>query len=695
MIETFKERATLFIVLILLVVLIIPTIVLAQSDLAKNYMMGMAGVKDLPKTAQTGAWHWQDVSENVGMRDGRAIWAVAKAGGYWYFTDGINFNEHGKVMRTDGQSYEDITLYVQQQGLERVDDIVSDGEGVMFLQDIVKRDGSYKVVSFDGITYEDATELLKEAIGEGQGFVSLQGKDGFWIAVTNNGEIRAFGETKFNFIEGLTQEQQVGLILQASILAGAVQSEIASFEELRTQIDEEDMQALELAELMLSVNLTTKYSDQMKYAMRHVSVADGYNYLPVSVVLMDDAYLVAVKDAYKDKYADETRFFMFGRGMFFEDVTDKIGQIKYLHAMATDGKSVIIAGSDSELENSDTNRVFLFDGQNQAMDLTTQAMELPFANWNRASIASNGSSWMVLSGKSLIRFDGKDFEDLGETRDYFINVTGASNGMFYLGGLVSSKGMMEPAKPWKSKLVLVKEEGYAPLPPSSQLEVHEPVVVQDDQNMVTNTEVANFSANVKWPALKTSILKKGKTQTIEITAGSPEGLKKIDIFANNNIIKTCEFESQNSEQSCSFQFSGDDYPDMSFIKIMGIATNENDQQAYSDGVYFVVVDASTFSSNYVLGAGILGSSADGIVSPGAKVTYKVDATIDNGLKAIEIFVNGQSNKVCDFTDTNTGVCETEITAGLVPGGSISMITKFMSIDDQSIYGGARVLEVRQ
>ena len=692
MIDTFKEKATLFIALILLVVLIIPTIVLAQSNLAQSYMMSLSGAKELPKTAQTGAWHWEDVSENVGLRDGRAIWAVAKAGSYWYFTDGINFNEHGKVMRTDGQSYEDITLYVQQQGLERVDDIVSDGEGVMFLQDIVKKDGSYKAVSFDGESYEDATELLKEAIGEGQGFVSLQGKDGFWVAVTNNGEVRAFGETKFNFIEGLTQEQQVGLILQASILAGAVQSEVTTFEELRTQIDEEDMQALELAELMLSVNLTTKYSDQMKYAMRHVSVADGYSYLPVSVVLMDDAYLVAVKDAYKDKYADETRFFMFGRGMFFEDVTDKIGNIKYLHAMATDGRSVIIAGSDADDSASATNKVLYFDGENQALDLTAKAKQLPFDNWNRTSIASNGSSWMILSGKYLVRFDGNNFEDLGETRDYFINVTGAPNGMFYLGGLVSSKGMMEPARPWKSKLVLVKEDGYTSIPEESTDSTE--TTTQDLQQQ-NSTAVSEDTVDVKWPVIKNSILKKGKVQTVEVTAGAVEGLKKIDIFADKSIIKTCNFNLEKTMQSCSMSFSGDDYPDMSFVKISGIATNANDQQVYSDGVYLAIVGADTFNSNYVLGAGILGSSGDGIVAPGAKVTYKVDATIDSGLKKIEIFKDGQSSKTCDFTDTDNGTCEMEVTAGLVPGGNINFITKFMSVDDQIIYGGARVLEIRQ
>ncbi len=45
-----------------------------------------------------------------------------------------------------------------------------------------------------------------------------------------------------------------------------------------------------------------------------------------------------------------------------------------------------------------------------------------------AIVGYNGKSWMIVSGKDLVRFDGTNFQSYGQTRDYFVQTIGNGNG---------------------------------------------------------------------------------------------------------------------------------------------------------------------------------------------------------------------------------------------------------------------------
>ena len=199
-------------------------------------------------------WAWSDISRNIGQPRNRPVWAVAQARGFWYFTDGIGFENGGHVQRGNGMILADLTRALTRAGLLRVDDIVSDGKTVLFLKNVMGRSPLFEVVSFDGVKFVNRTERLRAWFDADEGIASVSGRDGQWAFVTTKGKVRIF----------------------------------PNFENLRSR-----PVATSGVEPVVPVGDLPQFAGAISYSIRHASPADGHGDIPVAIVPFDKGWLIA------------------------------------------------------------------------------------------------------------------------------------------------------------------------------------------------------------------------------------------------------------------------------------------------------------------------------------------------------------------------------------------------------------------
>ncbi len=353
-------------------------------------------------------WAWSDISRNIGQPRNRPVWAVAQARGFWYFTDGIGFENGGHVQRGNGMILADLTRALTRAGLLRVDDIVSDGKTVLFLKNVMGRSPLFEVVSFDGVKFVNRTERLRAWFDADEGIASVSGRDGQWAFVTTKGKVRIF----------------------------------PNFENLRSR-----PVATSGVEPVVPVGDLPQFAGAISYSIRHASPADGHEDIPVAIVPFDKGWLIAQR-------RENTTFLSYTTIAGAVDITARVGHIERLQAIAWNGTSVLLAGT--QRSDGVTDRIIYLE-PDKVTDFSDQARLIPFKTPSRVIAAWNGTSWMILNGKDLLRFDGTHFESLGKTRDYFLTIAGAPDGSFVLGGVVSEKSRDEIPNRLTAKLVRVVE----------------------------------------------------------------------------------------------------------------------------------------------------------------------------------------------------------------------------------------------
>lgn len=140
------------------------------------------------QTAET-PLQWTDLSSKLSVRENRPVWAIAYAQPYWYFTDGLDLNTGGHIWRTDGTSVGDITAELRASGLTRADDIVSDGHTVLFLTNIVSGKKNFNALAYTNGKVQNPTSVWRSYLEENESLVSVSGLDGEWLVTTSHGRL--------------------------------------------------------------------------------------------------------------------------------------------------------------------------------------------------------------------------------------------------------------------------------------------------------------------------------------------------------------------------------------------------------------------------------------------------------------------------------------------------------------------------
>ncbi len=595
----------------------------------------------LQASASTGPWNWTDLSTKVAERVNHPIWAIARGDSYWYFTDGQDLHTSGHVWRTDGGILTDITKDLKVAGLTRVDDIVSDGQTVLFLKNVTTRNNSLEVVSYNG-NYSNITWQIRPYLNGSTGIASIEGKNGTWAIVTTSGQV---------------------------IFWNAAQNMVNTF---------------------LTGN--SNFQSDIYYSMRHVAPADSYFYMPVSVAPISTGWLVSSRDT-----NGVTRFWTYTSYGVSTEVTGQFSRMTNLQLMSSNGNVTVFGGVD--IQNG-TKRMYTYDGVN-VKDITS-AVPGSMNTWNSLIGDSNGTSWMFLGNgpdnmsKRLYRFDGTSFQDLGATQDLFLTISGNQNGTFLIGGVLSDYNhVASPSLPLTGKLVKVTEDIYnynntntywAPQYPVSQtgdisvwntLEPSGSTLLRNNsvtqrvqasatqglrqidvyangsvrrtcnfsyaygtQNcdaVIYGTDFANgtlVSLNARatdmngrttwtdtrtvtisdygytgtsvntnttnstggsswiWSVPEISQVTQSQPVTFNMGAWDPSGIRRIDIYANNAVVNACDFGLAYGNQNCTYQVSTS-YNGITYANVSALITNGKNQTFWSQTKNYTITNGTT------------------------------------------------------------------------------------------------------
>jgi archaellum component FlaF (FlaF/FlaG flagellin family) len=537
-------------------------------------------------SADTGPWQWSDISDKLSVRTNRPVWASAFAHPYWYLTDGQELYTGGHIWKTDGSVMTDITAEVRSAGLNRVDDIVTDGQTIMFLKNVVSKTNNYEVLTYKDGTWGYPAGTWRNNMNSNEAISSINGKDGVWMIVSTQGNLYRWTQSTNNFVN------------------------IALPSDIRNKL--------------ILTNI---------YQTNHGSVPGGLVAVPIN-----NKWLVAVKTYNLDSTpgSSQLRFYSLD-GTNFSEIKRTYGD--NIFKIVSNGSEVFINTVSNYRVNYENVLIYRNNSFVSVVSMNANLRDLSdwSTDWNlqNALVAYNGKSWIIINHKKLRRFDGTNFQNYGETRDYFVTASGNGNGTLMVGGVVSALGNPNPTSPLTAKLVRV-DEGTGYNTPSNP-------VVNTNNEVWASMTVGNNNHE----------LYHGQSSNVNITGGSPNGIDRIEIWLNGNIVKTCY------DNDCDYTIYGSSYTKGSALSFNGRVVDEQGHEAWTWlGEYYVPVDDyytnNYNNNNYYNSDGRLSVWFD--FSPSGNQMYGDDykviqahANAQDGLKKLEIYVNDNLKRSCSFS----------------------------------------------
>jgi hypothetical protein len=573
----------------------------------------------LPVSAATSPWAWSDISGQLVERSNRPIWASDYANGSWYYTDGIDLYSGGHVYRYDGATQVDITMDVRNAGLSRVDDIVSDGTSVLMLKNVVSSTNTVEVVRYTSGTATNVTSLFRSALQSNEGVGFLSGKNSTWYVVTTKGRLLTWNGLSYNNFSSVS---------------------------------------------LPDVTLDTSNS-AIGYNVKHGSPQDGTTGLPLSIVPYSNGWLLVEKTVTGLRFYTATTQTYGTSG--FVDVTSSFGQYSYLDKISSDGNNVLVFAGYANTTRSygSAGDIFTFNGAPTKVS-TGGYSTYPGAQISTSSILADwtGYEWMIVSGKNVSRVINNQLETNTPTRDYFTTISSNGNGVVLLGGTVSTDGKSGPSYPLTAKLAKAAT-GSA---------VSSGVVTTVSSS---GTTASNQASVWTWLDPNQTWINLNQTVTYYAGAWSPNGLLRLDLYANGALRRSCAFSGATGNQQCIVVLSGNDYSSNQNVTLTAMATDSSGKTTWS-GTQTVQTTNSYMSTynygynynynGYNYGSTAYDLSAWGTTDPSgttlsrsSSLTYHAQASASLGLSRIDIYANDAIVRTCSFgSQTGTQSCDATI-----------------------------------
>ncbi|MEN9558062.1 MAG: hypothetical protein RL141_431 [Candidatus Parcubacteria bacterium] len=579
-------------------------------------------------TITNGAWGWTDISNQLTVRTNRPLWAVSHANGAWFYTDGQNLWNGGQAYRYDGFTQVNITSELRNAGIDRVDDIVSDGNTVLFLQDVVRLDNQLRVVEYGSLghddvsaTYRNRTAKFRGALQSDEGVSSVTGQNGTWYVVTTNA--RMFRLTDSGSATQIT-------------LPNGIQGNIES------------------TPMML------------RYNTNRGSANNGAGRIALTVSPIGGNAWLVVADAWNAP----VRFYRFD-GSTFTDITSFYPTTDAVTKVVSNGTTGLILATGP---NGQWTR--LTNGSTSA-----DVFGIPSV-FNQTRIGWNGKSWMVLQGKQAYRvsntLNSQTAESYGRMADLFLQAAGDNNGRLLLVGAKSETWLEDPSAPLTAKLVMVTEGVAAPQVLGISDTITDNVLTvggnfggdrvhtsSNGPRLVTQGNPADFRIG------------NGKEFAYRATASDNGGVDRVDLYVNDARIKTCfttvcEFRSifwTSGATARSVKFWA-----RAFDRQGNTTDNAGNPSWLTVDTYSTASAGGTVSTTP---GGTVAGTADTAgsiwtwtdpntttLSNNQSISFNATAQDANGLARIEIIANGSTVRTCELGNaTGNQTCSTSLFAG--------------------------------
>jgi tetratricopeptide (TPR) repeat protein len=201
-------------------------------------------------------------------------------------------------------------------------------------------------------------------------------------------------------------------------------------------------------------------------------------------------------------------------------------------------------------------------------------------------------------------------------------------------------------------------------------------------NTASKDSVIYQSANIQFQ--NGNSLRTDQTTTFTANASDMDGIQRIEVFVNNNLVKTCDGLTGTTSNTCVATLNGWNYTAGQSLSVSARVTDAYGYQTWSSTYALSVVNPGYNSGN-----GTISDSLSSTVLPkDGTLTYMVNAYPYGsiGLDRVEIYLDGALRKTCPlYGSANTATCtETFSGANYADGSSHTVQAK--SVD---IYGAAQ------
>jgi hypothetical protein len=172
---------------------------------------------------------------------------------------------------------------------------------------------------------------------------------------------------------------------------------------------------------------------------------------------------------------------------------------------------------------------------------------------------------------------------------------------------------------------------------------------------------------------------------IAATAGSPNGLKEIKLLANNQVVKTCEFQGEKTEQTCKYDLPMEGFKPLDLVEVHATSLDTNDGALITRYGYYLIVDTVTYR-------GIFSSSANSNASTAGTlsrdITFQQAFTVglgENKIANVDIYVNGKVVKSCPGNGATSVTCQADISTADYGSTTFLWVAAKYTAEDQT-YG---------
>ncbi len=186
------------------------------------------------------------------------------------------------------------------------------------------------------------------------------------------------------------------------------------------------------------------------------------------------------------------------------------------------------------------------------------------------------------------------------------------------------------------------------------------------QTLYLNTNYNNNSNSLStWiDSSGTSNLGYNETRSVSFSGSSGNGLRQLDLYANDNLVGTCTYSDiANSTQSCSRSIYGSNYSQGTYVTLKSKATDRYGYTVWSTNnpQLYITSNGSNNNSNYNTTVTLSVSPNQTSFQRNQTFTVTADATDYDGIQTIEIYANNSLLRTCTMGPAiGVGTCSTNV-----------------------------------
>ncbi|MFA6430025.1 MAG: hypothetical protein WCV84_06065 [Patescibacteria group bacterium] len=597
-----------------------------KTTIAVIFIAAVLAILIAPAIADQTSWQWKDQSNLLPTRDGMSLTIVTERHGQWLLSDGSN------LYRFDGTNLTNLTKKAQSLGITSIGNIFSDGSNWLVYSHPAGNLDPQIWLTDGASTWTNVSARFTNARG---GF-NATGKNGTWYTKSSlQGTDYTVGTWTLGFWNDITSQPK-------------------------------------------TIELPSTVSPSKAGVFTFPNKTKLVSGVSAPVVINGNWYFIGGQN---ESQTEDGRAVQNGKGGIWRmnqtTLTAMTGlpTFRFVSGIWPGTDSVLIATSDTASNPFVVDRLWVFNGSIM-QDVTAQAASVGLTSADTRGIHAtwDGTAWMILNGKKLVRFDNASMVSQGNTRDYFYALSSNGKGVIVLGGLVSTSDNSFPSEPRMAKLCTAEQRGDVVIP-----------VVSDIISATNGPTITTFSNPTK------ATIGNGKSFTFRVETNDAAGIASTRIYVNGALLKTCT--SATCEYAETFWTNGLASRQISFF---ARATSKRGYTSESAPVVLTIDQSSVATNETVLGSHDMNGNeialplntpwtrdtrtsttwiawrtpTNGTLSPSNRISYSVAAQNSRGLGNIDIWVNGTIQKTCNMNgDTQIRVCRFELNGNDYPAGT--------------------------